>query len=127
MVPASLKRSASVPKRPGGDLDLGGYRRQPDNVPLAVRAQIRTLVVSGAILWALGIGLLLGYVWVRLKVVEAGYRLSATRQLVERLQQEGRELAVRAAAADASDRLRLLARERLGMRPPKPGEEGVPR
>ena len=37
-------------------------------------------------------------------VVEAGYRLSVTRQLVEALEREGRELAVRAAAADSAAR-----------------------
>ena len=58
-------------------------------------------------------------------VVEAGYRLSVTRQLVEALEREGRELAVRAAAADSAARLEELASKRLGMRPPERGEEEV--
>jgi hypothetical protein len=95
---------------------------QPANVPFSVSAELRALVAWGALLGVLGVLLLLGYVWVRLKVVEAGYRLSATRQLVERLELEGRELSVRAAASDATGHLEELA-ARLGMRPPQPGEE----
>jgi cell division protein FtsL len=83
------------------------------------------LVLWGALLGALSVCLLLGYVWVRLKVVEAGYRLSATRQLVERLELEGRELMVRAAASDATGRLEELATARLGMRAPGVGEEEI--
>jgi hypothetical protein len=80
-------------------------------------------VVWCALLGGLGVVILLGSVWVRLQVIEAGYRLSATRQLVERLETEGRELAVRAAAADAPDQLAALAQQRLGMHPPSPGQE----
>jgi hypothetical protein len=69
-----------------------------------------------------GVVLALGHVWIRNQVVEAAYRLSATRQLVERLELEGRELAVLAAAADAPGRLEELARARMGMRPPLPSE-----
>jgi hypothetical protein len=81
------------------------------------------MVAWGALLGGLGVVILLGSVWVRLKVIEAGYRLSATRQLVERLETEGRELAVRAAAADAPDQLAALAQKRLGMHPPGPDQE----
>jgi len=76
-----------------------------------------------ALLGGLSVVLLLGSVWVRLQVIEAGYRLSATRQLVERLEMEGRELAVRAAAADAPERLAKLASRRLGMSAPVRGQE----
>jgi hypothetical protein len=95
----------------------------PANIPLAVRTRLRALLVRGGLLGVLGLAILLGHVWVRLKVVEAGYRLSATRQLVERLEREGRELRVRAAAADAPEHLASLARARLGMHRPQRGEE----
>lgn len=121
MVPASLARSATVPH--ADRIAAGNQNWRPANVPLAARAEVRTLLWWGALLGGLGVVLLLGHVWVRLKVVEAGYRLSATRQLVERLEQEGRELAVRAAAADSSARLAELAGVRLGMRAPLRGEE----
>jgi cell division protein FtsL len=70
-----------------------------------------------------GVILGLGHVWAGNQVVEAGYRLSATRQLVERLEQEARELQVLAAAADTPGHLEELARTRLGMRRPERGEE----
>ena len=106
-----------------GRLTSRSQQWRPANVPFAARAELRALLLWGALLGGLGVVLLLGHVWVRLKVVEAGYRLSATRQLVERLEQEGRELAVRAAAADSPEQLGELASRRLGMRPPMRGEE----
>src|SRR5215468_6190672 len=97
--------------------------RRPANVRTSVSTAVRHLFARGVVLGAIGVCLLLGYVWVRLMVVEAGYRLSVTRQLVEALEREGRELAVRAAAADSTARLEALASKRLGMRPPGRDEE----
>jgi cell division protein FtsL len=99
--------------------------RRPANVRSSVSAETRRLIVWLVLLGTAGVALLLGYVWVRLMVVEAGYRLSVTRQLVEGLEREGRELAVRAAAADSTARLEELASTRLGMRRPERGEEDV--
>ena len=121
MVPAALTRSVPPVREGVGLARKQGW--QPPNLPAAARAERRALVVWGALLGGLGVILLLGHVWVRLQVVEAAYRLSAMRQLVERLETEGRELRVRAAAADAHQKLALLARDRLGMRPPVYGEE----
>lgn len=125
MIPASLTRTAQpAMAREGRGLGGNGMWR-PANVPLAARAELRTLLLWGGLLGVTGVVFALGYVWVRLKVVEAGYRLSATRQLVERLETEGRELAVRAAAADTPERLGELARTRLAMRRPVRGEEAM--
>src|SRR6516162_8157671 len=99
----------------------GAARRA--NVRASVSAEVRRLMVWGLVLGAAGVCLLLGYVWVRLMVVEAGYQLSVTRQLVDVLERDGRELAVRAAAADSAVHLEQLAANRLGMRPPGRGEE----
>lgn len=125
MVPASAARSAfgSLAREEQSLAREGSWR--PANVPFAVSADLQSLLAWGVLLGVLGVILLLGYVWVRLQVVEAGYRLSATRQLVERLEQEGRELAVRAAASDASGRLQGLAAKRLGMRAPDRYEAGA--
>src|SRR5262245_40233347 len=87
--------------------------RRPANVDAAARAQLRRLLTWAAAFGACAVCLLLGYVWVRLMVVEAGYRLSVTRQLVEALEREGRELAVRAAAADSTAQLETMAAARL--------------
>ena len=120
MVPTSLARIAALPRPASGDV----MPRRP-NVRASVSAEVRRLIAWSVVLGAAGVGLLLGYVWVRLMVTEAGYRLSVTRQLVEGLEREGRELAVQAAAADSTAHLETLARTRLGMRPPERGEEAV--
>ncbi|MDX2170335.1 MAG: cell division protein FtsL [Deltaproteobacteria bacterium] len=98
---------------------------RPPNVRAAQRNDLRRLLVWCVVLGACAVCLLLGYVWVRLMVVEAGYRLSVTRQLVEALEREERELAVRAAAADSATQLEAAASARLGMRRPLRGEEEI--
>lgn len=99
--------------------------RRPPNVRASVSAELRRLLAWGVVLGTCTVLVLLGYVWVRLQVVEAGYRLSVTRQLVVALEREGRELEVRAAAADSVGRLEELAGQRLGMRRPQRGEEEI--
>src|SRR5262250_2180456 len=121
MVPRSAQARAVLAEPAGGNPIV----RRPANVRASASTAVRHLFARGVVLGALGVILLLGYVWVRLMVVEAGYRLSVTRQLVEALEREGRELAVRAAAADSTARLEELATTRLGMRPPERGEENV--
>lgn len=122
MVPASIARPATGSIGQTADASVAvAWRRA--NVPFAVRAGLHSLLVWGIVVGALSVVLLLGYVWVRLKVVEAGYRLAATRQLVEVLEEEGRELDVRAAAADSEGRLQELARTRLAMREPTRQEQ----
>lgn len=98
---------------------------RPANVRASVSAEVRRLIAWGIVLGLIGVCLLLGYVRVRLMVVEAGYRLSVTRQLVAALGREGRELEVRAAAADSVARLEELATKRLHMRRPERGEEEI--
>jgi cell division protein FtsL len=119
MVPPSVVRSAALPGPVAGD----AIAKRRANVHSSVSAATRSLIVWGVLLGTAGVCLLLGYVWVRLMVVEAGYRLSVSRQLVEALEREGRELAVRAAAADSAARVEELATQRLGMRRPERGEE----
>jgi len=123
MVPASLARTApqgAIRNRP---VAVREPSWRPANVPLLVKAQLRALTEWLIALTVCAVIIALGYVWVRLQVVQAGYDLSATRQLVERLEAEGRELAVRAAAAAAPARLEALAQTRLGMRRPQRDEE----
>jgi len=121
MLPASITRTA--PRARAARLPAPPHWR-PENVPIAVRAETRALMVWCGAVGVLAVILLLGYVLVRIRVDQAGYRLSVTRQLVERLEREGRDLAVRAAAADAPGKLEALAAERLGMRRPARDEEG---
>jgi cell division protein FtsL len=77
---------------------------------------------------AIGIGLLavvgmaLLLVWVRLQTVDTGYALSAARHLAHRLEQEQRELEMEISTLTSPLRLEQVARERLGMGPPAPGQ-----
>jgi cell division protein FtsL len=82
------------------------------------RLWLRRLALGAAI--ALLVALLL--VWVRLQVVRAGYDLSDARRLEHRLVQEHRELALELATLTSPRRLEELARGRLGMIPPAPGQ-----
>src|SRR6185369_9001680 len=117
MMPTAAARPAGVLVSP-----LSPPKR-PANVRASVSVEARRLIIWCVVWGACTVCLLLGYVRVRLMVVEAGYRLSVTRQLVEGLEREERELAVQAAAADSAARLETLAIKRLGMRPPERGEE----
>ncbi|MBI4517369.1 MAG: cell division protein FtsL [Deltaproteobacteria bacterium] len=97
---------------------------RPANVPFAVSAEVKGLATWIGVLVLAGVLVALGYVWVRLRVVEIGYRLSAVQQLVGRLEQEAKELAVEAAAADTPGRLEEEARRRLGLQRPQPEQLG---
>jgi cell division protein FtsL len=61
-------------------------------------------------------------VWIRLQVVGVGYQLSSGRQLEQGLEQEQRELELEIATLSSPRRLEQVARERLGMGPPAPGQ-----
>jgi cell division protein FtsL len=69
---------------------------------------------------ALAIALCL--VWIRLQVVNTGYEISSARQLERRLEQEERELRIEVATLTSPRRLETVARTRLGMGPPAPGQ-----
>jgi cell division protein FtsL len=84
---------------------------------------VRGWVVKRAL--ALGIvlvALCMGQVWLRLQVTRLGYQLSDARQMQLRLEHERRELEIELATLRVPDRIDALARERLGMVPPRPGQ-----
>jgi len=58
---------------------------------------------------------------VRLEAIQEGYRLSALRTEVEKLQQENQRLRLEAAELSSYQRLRSLA-PKYGLRPPAPGQ-----
>ena len=88
---------------------------RPANIAAASSAELRALIVWLAIAVSLGVMIAFGHVWLRLQVIDFGYHLSATRQVIQRLQQEAHELAVNAATLEAPGRLEDAARKRLGM------------
>jgi cell division protein FtsL len=68
------------------------------------------------------VGLLLALVqvWTRLQVVEVGYALSSTRQLLHSLHGERQALEVEWSAQTSAGRLAVQAKQRLKMEAPRP-------
>jgi hypothetical protein len=124
MLPLSIDQRV-LARRDPVEAVLRETRWRPTNIREAVSAEVRALAVWIGVLVFVGVVVGLGYVWMRLLVVDVGYRLSATRQLVERLEQEGQELAVEAAAADTPGRLEQEAHLRLGLQRPERGQDAV--
>ena len=124
MLPLSMGRPPLLGSE-RGELQGSLAWRSPTNVTSATSAELRALVTWLAVFVAIGVVIALGYVWLRLKVVDLGYRLGTTRQVVERLKQEGDELTLEVAALTAPRRLDEVARAHLGMVRPEKGQEAV--
>lgn len=124
MLPLSLGRAPSIGSK-HRELESSFAWLHPTNIASASRAELRALVMWLAAFVAIGVLIGLGHVWLRLKVVDLGYRLGATRQVIERLKQEGEELTLEAAALSVPGRLGEAAHTRLGMMRPEKGQEAV--
>ena len=85
----------------------------------AAERELMTAIGIGMLV-VVGVALLL--VWVRLQAVDTGYALSAARHLAHRLEQEQRELHMEISTLTSPRRLEQVARERLNMGPPTPGQ-----
>ena len=124
MLPLSLGR-LSTPLPDGKEARESAAWLRPANIASVRSAELRALIAWLGLFVAVGVVIALGHVWVRLKVVDLGYRLVTTRQLIEKLQQEQHALTVEAARHDAPGRLEEVARVRLGMTHPEKGQEAV--
>jgi len=124
MLPLSLGGASSVGS---GHRELQGSLAwlRPANIASAVSVQRRALVSWLALFVTLAVIIGLGHVWLRLQVVDAGYRLSITRQVIDKLEIESHELTLEAATLEAPNRLEEAARARLGMVRPEKGQEVV--
>jgi cell division protein FtsL len=107
------------------DADESAAWFRPANIASAKSSELRALIAWLAFFVVLGVMIALGHVWLRLKVVDLGYQLLTTRQLIEKLAQEEHELTIEVATLDASGRLEELARTRLGMVRPEKGQAVV--
>ena len=124
MLPLSPGRlSTAFPGRKEPRESIGWPR--PANIASIRSTELRALIGWLGLFVAFGVVIALGHVWLRLKVVDLGYRLVTTHQLIEKLQQEQHELTVEAARLDAPRRLEEVARGRLGMMRPEKGQEAV--
>ncbi|HZO82011.1 MAG TPA: hypothetical protein VFB33_09995 [Candidatus Binataceae bacterium] len=77
--------------------------------------------LAPALLAALVVALGFATLMVRLEVTQEGYRLSAVRAANLKLEDENRQLGVRAAELGSNERLRALA-PRFGLEPPASGQ-----
>ena len=118
--------------RPGWTVSLPLSRRGavkpwglPANVSAAMRAELNSLVGWLAGFVAIAVLISLGHVWLRLKVVDFGYHLSASRQIIERLRDERSVLQARLEALRSPQRIAGEAGARLGMVRPVKGQEFV--
>jgi cell division protein FtsL len=124
MLPLSLGRlSTPTTNRKEAHGSIAWLR--PANIASIRGAELRALIAGLGLFVGLGVVIALGYVWLRIEVVDLGYRVVTTRQLIEKLQQEQHTLAVEAARLDSPGRLDEVARVRLGMMRPEKGQEVV--
>lgn len=79
---------------------------------------VRRVIVLGLML----VVLCLTRVWLHLQVINVGYELTASRQVVTRLEHRRNELRIELATLRAPDRLAELAKERLQMVAPERGQ-----
>ncbi len=124
MLPVSLGHIPPVAAA-GRETDGAAAWFRPANVASAKNTERRALIGWLALFVFLGVVIALGHVWLRLKVVDLGYQLLTTRQLIEKLAQEQHELTIEVATLDAPGRLEEAARTRLGMARPERGQEAA--
>lgn len=124
MLPLSLVRTSSAGS-PRMDLRRAFAWVHPANTSSRSVGERRGLMIWMGIVATLAVAIGLGHVWLRLQVVKVGYHLSATQEVIQRLQQEQQELTLEVATLDAPARLEELARTRLGMAHPERGQEAV--
>lgn len=124
MLPLSLVRTSSAGS-PRTDVRRAFAWVRPANTSSRSVGERRGLVIWMGIVATLAVAIGLGHVWLRLQVVKIGYHLSATREVIQRLQQEQQELMLEVTTLDAPARLEELAQTRLGMAHPERGQEAM--
>ena len=124
MLPLSLGRTA-----PRGSESRDPHRSfawlRPANIAAANSAELRARIAWSALFVTLGVTIALAHVWLRLKVMDLGYALSTTHQVIQKLESEGHELTAEAARLNAPDQLEEAAGVRLGMGHAHRGQEAV--
>ena len=123
MVPASFGRSSAQRQRNDWRGVFPSFR--PANTTGGRTLETRHLIIWLAFFVCVAVLIALGHVWLRLRFRDFGYGLSSTRQVVEKLEQEGRALEVEMATLSAPSRLEEIARGRRGMVRPRQGQEAV--
>ncbi|MFI5394654.1 MAG: hypothetical protein ACHQ9S_03890 [Candidatus Binatia bacterium] len=124
MLPLSLGRIATLGTE-RKDVGESVVWFKPANIASAKSSDLRALIAWLGCFVVLSVLIALGHVWLRLKVVDLGYQVVTTRQLIEKLAREEHELTIDIATLDAPGRLEEVAHARLGMTRPEKGQEAV--
>jgi len=111
--PSWMGHVTGAPRAARGGIAAVRRRITPAERRLARQAGLTVLVA---------LGVALGVVWIRLQLVHRGYEISTARQVERRLEQEQRELRIEIATLTSPRRLEEVARTRLHMAPPAPGQ-----
>lgn len=90
---------------------------RPMNSARRSRQEARSMAGGLLPLAILFVAIALGFVWMRIRYTEIAYRQATLREVVIQLENERRDLAMMASAAEAPAQLEQSAR-RLGMVPP---------
>ena len=104
-------------------LRRGAPRRQT-----LTREEIRRGALrSTMIWWVLGLAIIVAiagvvHVWVRLQTIKIGYAISLEKQTQKHLRENNSALAIQLSALKAPKRIEKVARERLKMDFPRPGQ-----
>jgi cell division protein FtsL len=77
---------------------------------------------AGAIVATVIVGCALFYVWTHLQVVNWGYRISSAADRHAALEQTNRELRIEVASLRSPGRIESIARRKLGLDFPSPGQ-----
>ena len=89
--------------------------KQQGKTPRAWRRPVLLWMVAFAVVAA-------GYVWLRLQTTAVAFELEEMHRLEQRLTSERADLEVELARLTAPRALNRVARERLGLRPPRAGQ-----
>ncbi|GIW45510.1 MAG: hypothetical protein KatS3mg077_2792 [Candidatus Binatia bacterium] len=89
-------------------------------------AREKRLLVQLIIVWATLFAVVCAaHTAIRLRVLDLAYRIEATHGAIARLELQSRELRARAVRLEDPQRLEALAKERLGLSRPSPGQRLV--
>ena len=101
----------------------GTLRHQP-----LTRSEIRRGVRSSSMIWGLlGLAIIVAvagviHVWVRLQTIKIGYAISQEKQVQKKFREQNTALSISLSTLKAPKRIEKVAREKLKMDFPKPGQ-----
>ncbi len=124
MLPQSMTQSAPW-RSDGWDLKRSIVTLRPQNILRKTSTETRAFAIWLAVWVVLGVLIGVGHVWLRTRVLELGYKRSATRSIIQKLEMEGQGLTARVETLESPARLEKVARARFNMIRVTPGQQAV--